>query len=128
MTPKEAAGILGLEYTTVLHHLKKTGLLTGSRDERGRWQVDPESVAAFQQMDRPAGRTGRKPNPERARDATRRSLFLGTEISPDDVARIRRAIPARLRAAVLLRLAELAEGEPESFKRALESLGVELSR
>ena len=126
MTPKEAADILGLEYTTVLHHLKKTGLLTGSQDERGRWQVDPESVKAFQQVERPVGRTGRRPSPESARDATRRSLYLGTEISPDDVARIRRLLPTRLRAAVLLRLADLAEQEPESFKRALESLGVRL--
>lgn len=47
-----------------------------------------------------------------------------TEISPEDVARIRRLLPARLRAAVLLRLAEMAEREPESFKRALEGLGV----
>jgi hypothetical protein len=126
MTPKEAADILGLEYTTILHHLKKTGLLTGQQDDRGRWQVDPESVKAFQRIERPAGRTGRRPNLESARDATRRSLYLGTEISPDDVARIRRLLPARLRAAVLLRLANYAEGEPESFKRALKSLGVQL--
>lgn len=122
MTPKEAAEILGLEYTTVLHHLKRTGQLAGRRDEEGRWQVDLESVAAFQRKRSSGG--GRKPSPETVKDATRRSLFLGNEISPDDVARIRRLLPARLRAAVLLRLAEMAEQEPESFKRALRDLGV----
>lgn len=121
MTPKEAAETLGLEYTTVLHHLKKSGMLTGQRDEAGRWQVDPESVAAFQKP--PDRGAGRKPKRETA--PTRSTLFLGSEIGPADVARIRRLLPARLRAAVLLRLAELAEREPENFKRALKDLGVD---
>ncbi len=125
MTPKEAAEILGLEYTTVLNHLKSTGQLTGHRDEKGRWQVDPDSVAAFQARPRRKPGQGRKPNQATVKDSTRRTLFLGNEISPDDVARIRRLLlPARLRGAILLRLADLAEQEPESFKRALESLGI----
>lgn len=122
MTPKDAAGILGLEYTTVLHHLKRTGQLTGRRDDRGRWRVDPESVGAFQRKRKPG--QGRRASPDTVRDSTRRSLFLGSEIGPDDVTRIRRLLPARLRAVVLLRLARLAEREPESFKRALKDLGV----
>lgn len=126
MTPKEAAEILGIEYTTVLYHLKKSGLLTGSLDDRGHWQVDPESVEAFQEIERLDRGAGRKPSPKTVQDATRRTLFLGTEISPEDVARIRQMLPASLRAAVLLRLAHLAEREPENFKRALRDLGIAL--
>lgn len=120
MTPKEAAQILNLDYTTVLHHLK-TGHLTGSQDAAGRWRVDPDSVAAFQATPR------RKPGQGRRRSLETtpvQRIALGSEISPADVARIRRLLPARLRAAVLLRLAEMAEREPENFKRALESLGL----
>jgi len=126
MTPKQAAEILGLEYTTVLHHLKHTGQLAGRRDDQGHWQVDPESVTAFQRKSRAGSGTprGRKPSPDTVRDSTRRTLFLSSEISPEDVARIRRLLPARLRAAVLLRLAEMAGQEPENFKRALRDLGV----
>lgn len=126
MTPKEAAQILNIEYTTVLYHLKHTGRLTGHKDDQGRWVVDPESVAAFKETPRLDRGAGRKPDPATVTDAGRRTLFLGTEISPAQVARIRRLLPASLRAAVLLRLAEMAEGEPESFKRALKSLGVEV--
>lgn len=127
VTPKEAAEILGLEYTTVLHHLKRTGQLAGRHDEAGRWQVDPDSVAAFQERKRRKPGQGRRASPDTVRDSTRRTLFLGNKISPEDVARIRRLLPARLRAALLLRLAEMAEREPESFKRALRDLGVEWS-
>ena len=125
MTPKEAAEILGIEYTTVLYHLKKTGYLTGHKDGQGRWQVDPESIATFQKLERLDRGAGRKPSPDTIKDATRRSLFLGAEISPEEVAQIRRLIPAPLRAAILLRLAELAENDPASFKRALKNLGLD---
>lgn len=125
MTPKEAAKTLNLEYTTVLHHLK-TGQLTGQQDDRGRWQVDPGSVNAFQEKHRRISGQGRRPSPETAHDAGRKAIFLGTEITPARVARIRRLLPARLRAAVLLRLAELAEREPEKLNRILDDLGVEL--
>lgn len=122
MTPKKAAAALGISPKTVLYHLARPGSpLTGHRDEAGRWQVDPESVAAF--VRRKAGQ-GRKPSPDSVRDATRRSLYLGSEISPEDVARIRRALPAALRGAVLLRLAEMDEEDRESFERALKDLGV----
>lgn len=123
MTPKEAAKTLNLEYTTVLHHLK-AGHLTGHQDDRGRWQVDPESVTAYIQRHAPG--QGRKPGPDTAHDSGKKAIFLGTEITPAQVARIRRLLPARLRAAVLLRLAELAEREPEKLNRILDDLGVEL--
>lgn len=137
MTPREAARKLNISYESVLYHIKETGLIKAEKNASGRWEVDPDSVAAFRPPEppgKPGGRyaergAGRPPNPDTLEPAEhgKRHLYLGPDISLDELHRIRLAFPkASLRASILLRLAELAEIDPENFKRTLEDLGVEL--
>jgi len=134
MTPREAAKILNLSYEAVLYHIKITGLLKAQKNGSDRWQVDPDSVAAWQPQEPVPGKRG--PYPGAGREANpntlppneqgKRHIYLGPNISLEEIKRIRQAMPvAGLRARILLRLAELAENDKESFKRALSDLGVE---
>jgi hypothetical protein len=135
MTPRETAEKLNLSYDAVLYHIKTTRLLKATKNGNGRWQVDPDSVAAWQPQQPVPGKrgpypgAGRKSNPDTLppNEQGKRHIYLGPDISLEDMKRIRRALPkAGLRARILLRLAELAENDPESFKRALADLGVGL--
>jgi len=137
MTPREAAKILNLSYEAVLYHIKITGLLKAKKNGNSRWQVDPDSVAAWQPQEPVPGKRGPYPgagriaNPDTLPPAEqgKRHIYLGPDISLEEIKRIRSALPqAGLRARILLRLAELAETDDDkaSFKRALTDLGVEL--
>jgi hypothetical protein len=125
MTPKEAARELDISYPSVLYHIKVGGL---KAEKKGRyWDVDPESVAAWEPPERDWEVPGRPPRPDSltASEKGARSIYLGLEITPEQIVQIRQSIAPDLRGRIMLRMAEM---EMEELEQILDELGVQHDR
>lgn len=112
LTVKEARGMLGMEYRTIIYHLRK-GNIVGIKDGRS-WAVPPESVEKFKEdfYKSPGGRwikIAKRLRPPVRNNRNGRAIHVA--LPPEDVKLVEGKLTPAERGEALIKLARGKEGK-----------------